>query len=504
MPNRLVKAAMYEHMSALFGGPPNATHLALYTRWAAGGWGMVCTGNVQVCSDHLTLGRDMVVPVSLTAETIEPYAQLARVIHYGSSDGEGKGEPGTLAIMQLSHPGRQSTNVIGGRWPFVPPLAPSAVPVGRVASKGEGYASALLSHLVHTVFFQTPRPMGLSDIENVVSSFVRGAELAAESGFDGVQLHAAHGYLISQFMSPKTNWREDRYGAPDNALRFLREIVCAIREHDKISSNFVLGVKLNAADYVDCRSGGQPAEQQNQALQHVCEIARWGMLDFIEVSGGDYEDPAFLTENKSGRQAFFTEFAREVKQTLASSQASNPPLILLTGGLRTLPRMSSVLDHDYADLLGIGRLSVLCPDLPRTLEAAKTGDFRDNCFPWEPLPEPDLASPTTAHAQHFVSRSLIPLITRCWAGLPVHFPKLVGAGAVMAWYMVMMRRIAANEEVDYSVGGVEAVLRMWLWLAPSSGRHIDGGFIACVLDSWWAMGMLGVFLGLVLGISFNP
>ncbi|TFY62967.1 hypothetical protein EVJ58_g3530 [Rhodofomes roseus] len=425
---------------------------------------------VKVCGDHLSLGRDMVVPTHLTPETVEPFARLARTIQYGSAEGEEiAGEKKTLAVMQLSHTGRQSTNVIGGRWPFVPPMAPSAVPVGRKPSEKEGAGSAGLSRLVHTVFFQTPRPMSLSDIEDVVANFVRGAELAAASGFDGVQLHAAHGYLIAQFMSSKTNKREDKYSVPENALRFLREIVFAIREHDKIPRDFILGIKLNAADYVDRQNAGHSTSQPNEALEHVREIAEWGLLDFIEVSGGDYEDPDFMMKTLSPRQAFFTTFAHEVKQMLAASPFSKPPLILLTGGLRTLPLMSSVLKHGHADLLGIGRLSVLCPDLPRTLEAAIAGTTEPGKFPLEPLPEPDLGSPVALpshrsilhHALAALFNLLASVLTRCWALFPIQLPKLVGAGTIMAWYMVMMRRMAVRKEVDYSVGGIEAVLIAW-------------------------------------------
>lgn len=201
--------------------------------------------------------------------------------------------------------------------------------------------------------------------------------------------------------------------------------------------------------------------------------------------------PAFISQSASARQAFFTEFAYEVKYRLASSQISRPPLILLTGGLRTLPLMSSVLTHDHADLLGIGRLSVLCPDLPRTLEAATAGDMKVDEFPMVPLPQPDIASPSS----HRGSLHLLDtLLVRLWALLPVRLPKLVGAGSVMAWYMVMMRRIAERKDLDYGVGGVEAVLRMWLWFAPEPGGS--------VMDSWWATGMIGVLLGFVLGIVF--
>lgn len=198
-----------------------------------------------------------------------------------------------------------------------------------------------------------------------------------------------------------------------------------------------------------------------------------------------------MSQSASPRQAFFTEFAHAVKHRLASSQISKPPLILLTGGLRTLSLMSSVLTHDHADLLGIGRLSVLCPDLPRTLEAATTGDvnLKADEFPMAPIPGPELASPWPLWR---FSHLLISFLVRMWMLLHVRLPKLVGAGSETAWYVVMMRRIAKQKEVDYSVGRVDAVLRMWLWLAPGSGRN--------VLDSWWATSMIGVVLGFVLGI----
>jgi len=169
--------------------------------------------------------------------------------------------------------------------------------------------------------------------------------------------------------------------------------------------------------------------------------------------------------------------------------------------------MSSVLKHDHADLLGIGRLSVLCPDLPCTLEATIAGDLRTDHFPMVPLPEPDLESPNVPQSRFTTSRgiqSLVSVVTRCWALLPVQLPKLVGAGTMMAWYTFMMRRIALREEADYSVGGIEAVLRMWLWRAPDSRpRRDQRGVVRTILESWWAMGVIGLFLGFVLGTGFS-
>lgn len=182
---------MYEHLGKLFGGPPNDVHLSLYRRWAESNWGMIITGNVQVCHDHLSLGRDMIVPSVLSQGTIRPFARLATVIHGDKPDVSTR----PLAIMQLSHSGRQSPNILGGRAPFSSPSAPSAVPL-RLSSNG-----GLVSTLIHSVLFQTPREMHKRDIDDVSNAFVRGAELASLSGFDGIELHAGHGCKFLLYFS---------------------------------------------------------------------------------------------------------------------------------------------------------------------------------------------------------------------------------------------------------------------------------------------------------------
>lgn len=179
----MLQVAMYEHLANLFGGPPNSDHFALYSLWAEHNWGMIITGNVQVSPNHLSLGRDMVVPEYITEETLGPFQKLARVIK-----GVGTSHDRSLAIMQLSHAGRQSPNFLGGRAPFERPLAPSAIALGS-ANRGRN----LVSDIFHWFLFQTPQAMSGQDIDDVVDSFVRGAKLALLSGFDGVQLHAAHG-----------------------------------------------------------------------------------------------------------------------------------------------------------------------------------------------------------------------------------------------------------------------------------------------------------------------
>jgi 2,4-dienoyl-CoA reductase-like NADH-dependent reductase (Old Yellow Enzyme family) len=191
MSNGLVKAAMYEHLASLFGGLPNAQHLALYKLWSQGGWGMVMTGNVQVSGDHLSLGRDMIIPETITSHTLRSYKALACSMRPVSEQNLPKDQdastPRTLIIMQVSHAGRQSPVVIGGRPPFVPALAPSAIGLGRNALGG------WFARLTYKIGFPTPRAMTLQDIDYVANRFVLSAKLARDAGFDGIELHASHG-----------------------------------------------------------------------------------------------------------------------------------------------------------------------------------------------------------------------------------------------------------------------------------------------------------------------
>jgi len=195
---------MYEHLAALYGGPPNQYHYSLYSKWSKYNWGMIITGNIQVSDRHLTLGRDMLVPKSISEDNLKPFKDLALSIHdgyqyTGAQDSKTfvEGEYPSrrnLAVMQLSHAGRQSINFLGGRSPFEPALAPSSIPVG---SPGKPKNDNYLSHIFHRLVFQTPRSMSLADIDEVVVAFVRGASLAVQSGFDGIQLHVAHGCEFS-------------------------------------------------------------------------------------------------------------------------------------------------------------------------------------------------------------------------------------------------------------------------------------------------------------------
>ncbi|KAG1763479.1 hypothetical protein EDD22DRAFT_887069 [Suillus occidentalis] len=468
--NRLVKAAMYEHMANFSGGPPNEFHYGLYSEWAKHGWGMILTGNVQISPQHLTLGCDIVVPPTLNAKDLKPFEKLAEVIH-GAVDGTR-----SLAIMQLSHAGRQSANFIGGRPPFVPPLAPSSVRVGagHTENRGRGAISDLMFHAL----FQVPTEMTTLDILDVQSSFVRGALLAYNSGFDGVQLHAAHGYLLAQFMNPKSNIRSDEFSvAPENVTRMLSEIVGAIRK--VVPTTFIIGIKINSADYLNSGSTEEASQEgERRVLDHIRTIASWGVVDFIEISGGDYEKPDFMACSGSqtiDRQAFFARFSRTVMMDLHRSPVpvSSVPLILLTGGLRSYSHLQTALMSKHADLLGIGRGAVLCPDLPRILRSQLQNSKSSSTWADRPFArEPEAL---------FRASKWVPSV------------KLIGAGVGTAWYTTRMRDIAISQiknprveppPADYSRGGLIAVFKMWAWSdSRSSLIWILGIFMVLVVTT---------------------
>ncbi|KAH9046846.1 FMN-linked oxidoreductase [Lactarius hengduanensis] len=463
MPNALVKAAMYEHMASLFGGLPNANHFALYSLWSQGGWGMIMTGNVQVSQDHLTLGRDMVVPKTVTSDALRSYAALASAMRPASEqdnqEGHDVSKPRTLIIMQLSHAGRQSPIVLGGRLPLTPPFAPSALRIGR--NEHSSPHLSWFARLVYKIGFQTPRAMSVQDIDHVVDRFVLSAKLAHDAGFDGVELHASHGYLLAQFISPKSNIRDDAYGARHAPLHLLQRIVSSIRK--VLPRPFVLGIKLSSSDYVGAGSlyNAQAEEEaKNRALAHIVDIARWDMVDFIEISGGDYENPEFMT---SSRQAFFARFARKARDAIHAQASSSPrhPLVLLTGGMRSPEVFEDALSQGHADLVGIGRASVLAPRLPLLLRKLYSGRAAGDLDGGsdEVAREFSFQQPTLSYSDTPLIRAAVSILR--WLGI-LPLPTLIGAGAAIAWYVVTMSRTSRGSGINYQMGGIRVILTMWI------------------------------------------
>lgn len=328
--NRLVKAAMEENMAAP-GQLPGDELFNLYEQWAAGGTGLLITGNVMV--DRLAMTGPGGVALERDTE-LAPFRDWAAVAHSN----------GARVWMQINHPGRQVFRRMGGR-----NLAPSAV--GLELGK-------------HSSLFEVPKAMSEEDIEDVIQRFTDTAVQAERAGFDGVEVHAAHGYLLAQFLSPLTNKRADRWGGRlENRARLLREVVIRIRA--AVAPDFAVAVKLNSADF---QRGGFELDDAREVLASLEGLG----VDLVELSGGSYESPAMQGRTADGRtlarEAYFLEFA----QTL--TDASSIPL-MVTGGVRRLPVAQKVLDSGVA-LVGIATALAQTPDLPQRW--ATDADARSN------------------------------------------------------------------------------------------------------------------------------
>jgi 2,4-dienoyl-CoA reductase-like NADH-dependent reductase (Old Yellow Enzyme family) len=215
LPNRLAKAAMSE---GLADADNQATPRleALYRRWANSGAGLLLTGNLQVDRWHLER------PSNVVLDDEAGLPALAAVAAAGKAGG-------SHFWAQLSHTGRQVSDAINPA-----PLSPSSVDID--VPRGLGYS------------FAKPREMTEADIDHAIRQFAFAAQYARRAGFTGVQLHAAHGYLISQFLSPLSNRRTDRWGGPlESRSRFLLAIINAVR--GAVGSDFPIGIKLNSSDF---------------------------------------------------------------------------------------------------------------------------------------------------------------------------------------------------------------------------------------------------------------
>ncbi|WP_149359692.1 NADH:flavin oxidoreductase/NADH oxidase family protein [Lolliginicoccus suaedae] len=315
--NRIAKSALSEQLGTRAHGPDHRL-VTLYDRWARSGAGLLITGNVMV--DGRALGEPRNVAV-------EDDRHLPRLREWATAAKTG----GTHAWMQINHPGRQVPRNLSNT-----PVAPSAIPV-------TGMAGA----------FGTPRALEHDEILDLIRRFGTTAGIAIRAGFTGVQIHAAHGYLISQFLSPLTNQRTDEWGGDAvRRRRFLLEIVAAVRA--EVGPGTPVGVKINSADF---QRGGFT---EDESLAVVAELADAG-VDLLEISGGTYEAPALMLGNPKAstvaREAYFLDFARKVRE-----QVTIP--IMLTGGFRTGSVMADAVTGGDIDVVGLGRPMVLEPDLP--------------------------------------------------------------------------------------------------------------------------------------------
>jgi 2,4-dienoyl-CoA reductase-like NADH-dependent reductase (Old Yellow Enzyme family) len=318
--NRLGKSAMSEQLG-------DREHRAgeglvrLYRRWAKGGIGLLVTGNVMV--DRRALGE----PRNVVLESGDGQDRIAAWARAGTADG-------THLWMQLNHPGRQVPRTLAAE-----PVGPSAV---RVNLPG----------------FGTPRALTVAEIENLITRFGRSAALAKQAGFTGIQIHGAHGYLVSQFLSPLANVRTDEWGGSiSNRMRFLMGAFFAIRA--AVGPKFPVSVKLNSADF---QRGGF---SEGDAAAVVETLDKAG-VDLLEISGGTYEQPAMMLGEQrastQAREAYFLEFAERLRK-----HAKAP--FMVTGGFRTRAGMLAALAGGALDVVGLARPLAVEPELPGGLLA---------------------------------------------------------------------------------------------------------------------------------------
>ena len=333
---------MTEGMATMAGVPTDALN-NLYRFWADGGASMLLSGNIQIDKDHLERPGNVIIDGLADEQlkaALKSYTQAAT-------------QNDTHFWAQLSHGGRQTMKNVNPS-----PKAPSAIKLGIPGGQ-----------------FGTPTTLTIEEIKTIIGKFANAAKVCQECGFTGVQIHAAHGYLLSSFLSPRSNIRDDEYGGTlENRARLLLEIITAVRS--KVGPKFPIAVKLNSADF---QRGGF-------AFEDSITVAKWleeASVDLLEISGGNYEQPKLMgiegleaaeeqnipkkaqstiAKSTIEREAYFIEFA------LAMQDHVNIPL-MVTGGFRKLSTMQYALDSGAADLIGLGRPMCVMTDAPNKLLA---------------------------------------------------------------------------------------------------------------------------------------
>lgn len=348
--NRIGKSAMSENMATKDHISTSALN-TLYERWAKGGTGLLITGNIMI--DHTALGE----PRNVVFEKGHIDANLKEWTKAGTQNN-------THLWTQLNHPGKQSPKFLSQT-----PVAPSAIELKPPLNK----------------LFNQPRALTEAEIYELIERFAYAAKVSKDSGFTGVQIHGAHGYLVSQFLSPRHNQRTDQWGGTlENRMRFVSKVYQAIRK--EVGNQFPVSIKLNSADF---QKGGFTQEESMTVVQHLSEQG----MDIIEISGGTYEAPVMtgrgkeMKDSTKKREAYFLDYCVEVRKIVKTP-------IMLTGGFRTSKVMNETLASGACDMIGLARSIAVHPEFPNDLLAGKNVEssvkplttglkFLDNIVPLE-------------------------------------------------------------------------------------------------------------------------
>jgi 2,4-dienoyl-CoA reductase-like NADH-dependent reductase (Old Yellow Enzyme family) len=327
--NRTARSATYEGMGTAAGEPTEAL-ANLYSLLADGEIGLIFTSAALIERYKVPLPEDAGLPYPLFIDddsVIELWRKIAKNVH----------ARGALIAMQVVHPGRQDNPVLRGE----PPIAPSAVE--------------------EKTFGNIPREMTKDDIEDVVEKFAQACRRVKEAGFDAVQLHGGHGYLLSNFISPYTNLRTDDYGS-DTAGRTKIIVDIVRRAREMTGAEYPIMIKMNCEDFVP---GGLEKEEAARVAAYIAQ----GGIDCIEITGGIYESRDAISRKGIKRESDEACFLPHAE---ALRQAVDIPLILV-GGLKTPGVAEKVLQEGTADMVSFCRSLIREPHL---VKRWKEGDLR--------------------------------------------------------------------------------------------------------------------------------
>jgi 2,4-dienoyl-CoA reductase-like NADH-dependent reductase (Old Yellow Enzyme family) len=373
--NRLVRSATYEN-AATREGEVSDFLVDLYRTLAKGGVGLIITSVASVYSKAPQMHLGMRVD---SDSFIPSLKKIPRVIWESAPDSK--------VMLQLGHPGRQVINREDAA--KLLPMLPQAylayirrhpelmLPPEEAPHVVEPTAP---SAVYDATFDRTPRALTVEEIEEIIESFAEGVRRAQEAGFDGVQLHAAHGYLLSSFLSPRTNQREDQYGGSiENRTRIIKDIYQRARK--KVSERFPILIKINTTDFLPAGMDLAEVVQVGRALSEIGFAA-------IEASGGMWEavtrkqeelgwPPVILPEARTGikaqdQEAYFLPGAKALKEKTNAT-------IILVGGLRSFSKIEEVLTSKVADFVSISRPLIRQPDLP-SLWRSGEGPDKGECI----------------------------------------------------------------------------------------------------------------------------
>ena len=384
LPNRIMKSALSEALSDRNNSPDHRLP-ELYRRWSTGGYGLIITGNVMVDRRQLGEPDNVVIEDERDLDALSRWAKTTQ-------------DAGVPIWAQLNHPGRQASLMALRHTP----VAPSAVALSLPGAT-------------------TPRELTGDEIEDIIDRFATAAAVCETAGFNGVQVHGAHGYLVNQFLSPLSNLRTDEWGGdPERRMRFPLEVVRRIRS--RVSPGFAVAIKLNSADF---QRGGFTEDESRGVL---AALAGEG-LDLIEISGGSYESPAMMgtaAASTRAREAYFLEYARTVREVVG-----NVPLAV-TGGFRSRTGMDSAVATGECDVVGIGRPTVVTTDSASVILGGR-------------------AEAVEAHQVRFGMRRVL--------GKVADLKQLDGI-LDLSWHTDQLHRLGAGLEPDPDRGRIATVLAM--------------------------------------------